>query len=58
MGLLISEAYDSGASGFVGSVAIYGGIGYLLDAAQTHREAVYRGPVTAPALGAKLSFRF
>jgi len=57
-GLLSIEGYGSGANkaaGFVGAVAVYGGIGYLLDAAQTHRETIYRAPagttaaITTPA---------
>lgn len=44
-----------------GSVAFYGGIGWALDAAQNHRETIYRAPV--PDVGPKkpslqLSVRF
>ena len=58
IGLLMSQAYEGGAgagSAFLASVAIYSGIGYAFDAAQTHREPIYRGPAK-PA--AKISLRF
>jgi hypothetical protein len=37
------------------SIAIYSGIGFALDAAQTHRETLYRAP---PRPSMSLSFRF
>ena len=41
LGLITAQAYDSGSERFAawaGSAALYGGIGYALDAAQTHRS--------------------
>jgi hypothetical protein len=64
LGLLTMQAYESTGERFgawAGSTAIYGGIGYLLDAAQMHREPLYRAPASAaPATTAslKLSLRF
>jgi hypothetical protein len=44
------------AAGWVSAVAVYGGIGWLIDAAQTNREPIYRSAAPAPSL--KLSMRF
>jgi len=60
MGLLAAPLYEDGqqqAAGFVTAVALYGGIGWALDAAQNHREPIYRGTL-APAPAVKLSLRF
>jgi hypothetical protein len=59
-GFVVMQGYPSEgsarAAGFVSTVAIYSGIGWVLDAAQTHREPIYRAQ--APAPGVKLSVRF
>jgi hypothetical protein len=58
IGVLTSQAYDSGrdaAPVFLGSVAVYAGLGYAFDAAQTHRQPIYRG---APTPAAKIALRF
>jgi hypothetical protein len=50
-----------GVAAWFGSIAIYGGVGWALDAAQTHREPLYRAPAANPAPqkpGLTLSVRF
>ena len=47
LGLLTMQAYESTGDrlgAWAGSTAIYGGIGYALDAAQAHRQPLYRAP--------------
>ena len=64
MGVL-SSAYSSHSAGmWLTWLSVYGSVGYLLDAAQTNREPIYRSPA-APAAGTaapkpsmSLSFRF
>jgi len=62
LGLLTMQAYESTGDRFgawAGSTAIYGGIGYALDAAQSHREPLYRATAAAaPSAAVKLSLRF
>jgi len=66
LGLLTMQAYESTGERFgawAGSTAIYGGIGYALDAAQTHRQPIYLAPASAAAAttitaSLKLSLRF
>jgi hypothetical protein len=57
------QGYDSQDStrgsmsaGWLSAVAVYGGIGWLIDVAQTHREPIYRSAAPAPSV--KLSVRF
>ena len=60
LGLLTMQAYESTGErlgAWAGSTAVYGGIGYALDAAQTHREPIYRSPVGATP-SVKLTVRF
>lgn len=60
LGLITAQAYESSGERFgawAGSTALYGGIGYALDAAQTHRQPLYRAPAVAAAK-VKLSLRF
>jgi hypothetical protein len=50
LGLLGSQGYtsqDSALGEWARGVAGFGVIGYLLDAAETNREALYRGPAAA-----------
>lgn len=63
VGLLMAQAYDSDAdayNGFLGSVVVYTGIGWALDAAQTHRQPIYRVPASSAAAkpSVKMSLRF
>ena len=63
MGALMMEVYEGNGrvAGFAGHVAVYSGIGWILDASQTHREPIYRAPastVPAPTASLKLSLRF
>ena len=62
IGAIMSQAYEGSdwAGAFVGHVAIYSGIGWTLDAAQSHREPIYRAPAAAatPKPSVKFSFRF
>jgi hypothetical protein len=65
MGALMSQAYDGSdrAASFVGHVAVYTGIGWMLDADNTNREPIYRAPVPSkaaatPKPGLSLAFRF
>ena len=52
-----AEVPDQGkATAILTGMAIYGSIGWGLDAAQNHREPIYRAPKPAPAL--KVSLRF
>jgi len=55
---LMMAGYDdgSGAAIVLTSVAVYSGIGWAIDASQTHREPLYRGRLPKPAL--KISWRF
>jgi hypothetical protein len=60
---VVMQGYDSQnsprgsmAAGWVSAVAVYGGIGWLIDVAQTHREPIYRSAAPAPSV--KLSLRF
>lgn len=61
-GLLMNHAYSENGGDFraghwAQAIGTYAGIGYLLDAAQTHREPIYRAsPAVAPKV--KLSLRF
>jgi hypothetical protein len=56
MGLLVAQAYqDNAGAAILGSAVVYAGLGFALDAAQTHREPIYRG---TPKAAAKISFRF
>jgi hypothetical protein len=67
-GALFMQGYDSYdgrrgnmAAGWLSGVAVYGGIGWLIDAAQNHREPIYKAvPVvtTSPTAGVKLTLRF
>jgi hypothetical protein len=53
------DSIEQGIAGWLGSVAVYGAIGYALDAAQTHREPIYRARGTpAPPPPVKVSLRF
>ena len=58
LGTFVFDTYNNHGGG-IGSwfthVGVYSGIGYLLDAAQDHREPIYRGP-SAPAVKVKLRF--
>ena len=56
---LASQGYDSTTPGYVPwvSIAAYAGAGYLLDAAEAHRQPLYRAP-TPPAPKLKVSLRF
>lgn len=61
LGFMVAEYYDGTfqkLSVVTRSVALYGAIGYGLDAANTHREPLYRAaaPVAAPSV--KMAFRF
>jgi hypothetical protein len=47
--------HSTRADFWVSSIAVYSGIGLALDAAQTHRETLYRAP---PRPSLSLSFRF
>ena len=47
---------DDTARSVATGMAIYGGIGWALDAAQNHRQPLYRAPAPSPAL--KVSLRF
>ena len=65
MGALTVGFYDSGsqrAAAFVSHVAIYSGIGWMVDAGQTHRQPIYRVPAAeaapAPTASLQLSLRF
>jgi hypothetical protein len=49
---------EEGLAALAGSVAIYSAIGYTLDAAQTHREPIYRAPGTPAPPPVKVSLRF
>lgn len=40
---------SEGILAWFGSVAFYGGIGWAIDAAQHHREPIYRAPGSVPA---------
>ena len=60
-GVFAMQGLDSageGVAAWFGSVAIYSGIGYLIDAAQTHREPIYRGAPVAPGASVKIAVRF
>jgi hypothetical protein len=60
-GLLAVQGYPPGSDRggmFAVHVATWTGIGWLFDAAQTHREPIYRAPAPAPMASLKLSFRF
>lgn len=54
----IAAQFDAGSSGevFFKSVAVYGGIGWMLDASQKHRQPIYRAAAPEPSL--KVSLRF
>jgi hypothetical protein len=65
MGAVMAEAYNrhggSKARVWATHVAIYGGIGFLLDGAQTNRQPIYRSPIAAvqaKKASMSLSFRF
>jgi hypothetical protein len=49
---------EEGLAAFAGSVAVYSAIGYALDAAQTHREPIYRAAGTPAPPPVKISLRF
>jgi hypothetical protein len=57
--LVPNQGY-SGTGEYLSSVAtmlvVFPTIGYLLDAAETNRQPLYRGPSTSPTL--KVSWRF
>jgi hypothetical protein len=60
LGLVTMQAYESTGERFgawAGSTAIYGGIGYVLDASRSNRELLYRAPAV-PTAPLKLSLRF
>lgn len=51
-GLFAVQGLDTlaeGIAGWVGSIAVYGSIGWAIDAAQGHREPIYRAPTAVPA---------
>ena len=59
LGLIVVPFYETSAqktAGFASSVALYSGIGWVLDATQTHREPIYKALPAAP--GVKVSVRF
>lgn len=59
-GLVVAPFYDTSAQrmgAVVSQVALYSGIGWAVDAAQTHREPIYRS-APAPAAGVKVRARF
>jgi hypothetical protein len=67
LGALGSQGYTSQESAlgqWARGVAMFGVIGYVLDAGETHREALYRSPfvpvsgATVPKPALTLSFRF
>ena len=63
IGILAGQGYSSSEDamkGWYASVAIYAGIGWALDASQTHRQPIYRvlGPAAAPTPAVKMSLRF
>jgi hypothetical protein len=60
-GFFAMQGFDSraeGLAGWAGSVAVYSTIGFALDAAQTHREPIYRVPGTPAPPPVKVSLRF
>ena len=63
-GLFAMQGLDTAAQGIVawmGSIAFYGGVGWAIDAAQDHREPIYRAPAPDPAPrkpGLRLAIRF
>lgn len=60
LGLVMAGAYSTGndAEIFLTHVALYGGIGWALDAAQTHRQPIYLAKPQPPAPAVKLALRF
>jgi hypothetical protein len=59
IGLIVTPFYETTGQklgGFATSVAIYSGMGWGLDAAQNHRQAIYKAK--APSTGVKVSLRF
>jgi hypothetical protein len=60
MGLIVipfSDSSGESVGAIATSAALYSGIGWALDASQSHREPLYRS-APAPAAGVKLSVRF
>jgi hypothetical protein len=62
IGLAVAPYYDNDAqkAGIVArSAALYAGIGYVMDASQTHRQPIYRAPASVMApTPIKVSVRF
>lgn len=60
VGVFAAQGYRSqneAIAGWFGSVAIYSGIGWAMDASQKHPETIYRN-ASAPAAAVKLAVRF
>jgi hypothetical protein len=61
-GIFAMQGFDSaseGMAGWAGSVAFYSAVGWALDAAQTHREPIYRAqPSGVAPPPVKLTLRF
>jgi hypothetical protein len=59
LGLSVGQMYGASGGDVLKVAAVYGGIGWALDAAVTHRQPIYRAmPTTADARTVKLRFRF
>jgi len=62
LGLVVAQSYDGPkpARDWVGAIAVYAGIGWALDAAQSHREPIYRSMPVTPSItnGLKITLRF
>jgi hypothetical protein len=60
MGLVLGQGYDLSAGDWLGWVSAYAGIGWAIDAAQTHRQPIYRVPGSSAAAKptVKMSLRF
>lgn len=61
VGVGFSQAYEDGGPRYhaiASSVAFYGAAGAALDAAQSHREPLYRAPTGAPPPAAKPKWSF
>lgn len=62
MGLLLAGggAYDLSAGDWLAGVSVYAGIGWAIDASQTHRQPIYRAPGSSAAAkpAVKMSLRF
>jgi hypothetical protein len=60
LGLIVVPFYETSGQkvgGVASMMALYSGIGWALDASQTHRETIYRS-AAAPAGAVKISLRF